>query len=439
MKFHLKLMLFLLILLEFSCHRSAVHPSALVQLSIQTYSDELMVEGTVEAVSSTTLNCPQRIDGTIIYLVKDGNHVLKGDTVCILENREIKNYHETILSKVENTRAAYNKSKADLDMNYALLQAQLSSIEAQTSISNLDSIQMNYVSPVQKSIKELELKIAAIEKAKYERKLEFLKRINESELKKIQLQIKQDENQAEYIKSILDQMVMTAPLNGIALRANSMINRENKMQEGDQVWDGIPLVSIPDLLLMKVIILASETDYKRIAVNDSVIYTFDAMPGNMAWGKILQIAPMGRPISRNSKIKVFEITASVDSFKVLPEPGLSAMCRIIMNQLPNSVVVPQLAIYDEDSVKVVYVTKGKNFIEQEVLLGMSSPKEAVIVSGLTGNETLSFVKPSESNISSRITIADSVKQKLIRTKTDTLPVQQPNAFPNELGIETNEK
>jgi len=438
MKFHIKLMLVLLILLEFSCRRPVVNPTAMVQLAIQTYSDELMVEGTVDAVNSTSLNCPQRIDGTIIYMVKDGTHVMKGDTVCILENREINNIHETILSKVENTRANYNKSKADLDMNYALLEAQLSSIDAQTSISNLDSFQMNYVSPVQKRIKELELKIAAIEKAKYERKLKFLKRINESELKKIQLQIKQDENQADRIKNMLDQMVMTTSLNGIALRANSRINPENKLQEGDQVWDGIPLVSIPDLSLMKVNILASETDFKRITVTDSVIYTFDAMPGNMAWGKVLQIAPMGRPMSRNSKIKVFDITASVDSFKVLPGPGLSAMCRIIMKQIPDTIVVPQLAIFDEDSIKVVYVSKGKKFIRQEVLSGISSPKEAVIIAGLTGTETLSFLKPPVSSISSSITIADSVKQKFIRVIPDTLTFQPQISLSNELVIEMNE-
>jgi HlyD family secretion protein len=317
-------------------------------------------------------------------------------------------------------------------MNYALLEAQLNNINAQTSIANLDTFQLNYISPVQRQIKELELQIAAIEKGKFERRLEFLKRINESELKKIQLQIKREENQADRIKELLDAMVLLAPLDGMALRATSRINRDNKIQVGDQVWDNVPLLSIPDMSLMKVVIQAPETDYRRISLNDSVIFTFDAMPGNKAWGKILKIAPMGRSLSRNASIKVFDVTASVDSFLSIPEPGLSAQCNIVMKQLADTIVVPQLAIFDEDSIRVVYVVEGNNYLRHEVVTGIASPREAVIAAGLKGNELLSFVKPPSHKVLNFTPVADSVKQWINSLNVDTLGLPMNGMMSNEV-------
>lgn len=419
-------------ILVFSCQRKGIDDSVMVQLSLKTYTDEMSIDGNVEAVNAITLICPQRIDGTIIYLVDDGTMVKTGDTVCIIENRELTNHYENLLTNVEKIQASYNKSQADLEMNYALLEAQLSNIHAQTSISNLDSVQLNYVTQVQRQIKELELQIADIEKGKFERKLEFLKRINESELKKIQLQIKREMNQAERVKEILDAMILLAPQDGMALRARSRINRDNKIQEGDQVWNNVPIVSIPDMSQMKVIIQAPETEYRRISLNDSVIFHFDAMPGNMAWGKIQKIAPMGRSLSRNANIKVFDVTASIDSFLSIPEPGMSARCTIIMKQIPDTIVVPQLAIFEEDSIKVVYAASGKDYFRREVVTGIASPREAVIGAGLQGNERLSFVKPPAHRVLEFIPVPDSVKQWIKSLNVDTLDLPMNGMMETEI-------
>ena len=395
--------------LAFSCSDKTDSRLVYYKLHPDSFIDDLVAEGTVESVNSSIVNCPQRLSGTIIFLVEDASMVKKGDTVCILENREYASFYEDLLTRVEQSRAQYNKSKADLDMSYSLLQAQVKSNEAQSAITNLDSVQLQYLSIQQRRIKMLELEIAAIEKSKYETKLKFLDQINESELRKLELQIKQDENQAARIKEILDGMIMTAPRDGLALRAK-MRQGGAKVQEGDNVWGGIPLVEIPDLSEVKVMIMASETNYKRISENNEVAFSFDAMPGNMAWGKIEKKAPMGQPVSRNSKVRIFEITAKVDSFKVLPEVGVSASCRVFLSYIPDTIVVPQLAIFDDDSLKVVYVkTSWNSYEKRQVLISKSSPGSAVIAAGLSGDEVVSFIKPKPAKIKSTLLLPDSLQ------------------------------
>ena len=408
MKRHSLLFVLLFLLLLGSCKNK--NQSIYYQLIPATFSDIIKVEGTVEAVKSSTITCPSRINGTVIYIIEEGSLVQQGDTVCILENKELVNDYESLLTEVDKSKAQYEKSKADLEMNYAVLKAQVDNNEAQTQITNLDSAQLSYMSPQQRKIKELELKKAAIEKSKFEKKLEFLEKINESELKKVKLQIERNQNRADRIKDQLNDMIMVAAQSGIVMRGIAWATG-NKVQEGDQAWGGMPVANIPDLSEMKVTIQAAESVYKRINEGDSLVYTFDAMPGNMAWGKISKKAPMGKPISRNSKVKYFEVTASVDSFKVIPDLGISANCMIVLAELTDTVIVPQLAIFDEDSMNVVYVKTGKHFEKREVLLGASSPKEAVIAAGLSGNEVVTFEKPVTGRIKSTVLLPDSLKKE----------------------------
>jgi len=415
--------IYCLVFLIVACNRGEKKTEILHQLSTLTYSDELTIEGTVEAVRSKTVFCPNNLEGTILYLVEDGTMVEKGTTLCILENRELSNYYDQVVQRVEQTNGEYTKSKANLDLQYALLEAQVKSNEAQTSITNLDSAQLQYASPVQQKITKLEMQKTAIEKAKIEKKLGYLKTINESELKKLKLQIARDSNRAENINSMLKSMKVVAPESGLALRSGSPF-RDEKLVEGDQVWEGIALVTIPDMTEMKVKIFASESDYKRIEVNNKVTYTFSSMPGNKAFGKILLKAPMGVPINRDSKIKHFEITASVDSFDVIPEPGISATCVVTLKEIADTIVVPQLAIFDEDSSKFVFVKARKEFEKKEVLLGENSPKMAIVIAGLQGNEQVSFVRPEASKIAKTVFLPDSLKKNLstqlkVSTSTDS--------------------
>jgi hypothetical protein len=186
---------------------------------------------------------------------------------------------------------------------------------------------------------------------------------------------------------------------------------DNKIQEGDQVWSRMPLITIPDLSKMKVSILASEANFKRIKIDDPVEFTFDALPGNKAWGRINKKASVGKPVKKDSKVKAFEVEASIDSSLNLPEPGLTAVCNVVLQRVRDTVVIPQLSIFEIDSMKVVYVKRKKSFEERQILLGASSPKNAVIVAGLSGKEQISLTKPSSSRIRRHTLLPESILKK----------------------------
>ena len=383
---------------------------AIYIVSSRNFENILIIPGFVEPVQSSNISCPRNVEGVVTFLIEDGIYVDRGDVVCIIEVKELQNEYDQLLIDLENVKAQLNKTKADLDMQYALLEAQVKNNEADTKIAQLDSLQLIYSTPSQQKIKELELEKVAIEKTRYEKKLQALAIINQSEIRKIELEIQNLDNRAKGVKERLDALTLKANEKGLATRSMNPLTR-TKFREGDPVWGNMVLVSIPELTEMKVKIMASERDYKVINVGDSVSYAFDAMPENTGWGKILRKSPVGQQYKEGSKVKFFEIEASIDSVLTMPELGFTADCSVFIKQIKDTIVAPQVAIFEQDSMKVVYVKKEHGYEMRQVLTGLSSPKEVIITDGLHPDETISLTLPKSSWIKNTKLLPDSIWKK----------------------------
>ena len=374
------------------------------------FENSVIVEGVVEPTYFTTVMCPANVDGTIIFMVEDGTQVNAGDVICIIEDNNNETNYNNLLDLIESISAELSTKKADLQMQQALLEAQVRNNEADTEIANLDSLQFRFASPTQRQISELQLESASIEKSRLEKRLQTLKIINDSEIKSIEINLRRAQSRLETAKEILESLTVRAPTSGLAIVSQSRRSGE-KLKIGDEVWNNMPLVIIPEMSEMKVQMRLSETDFKYISENDSVSYSFNAMPDNWANGKITKMLPVGQPYSRDSKLKYFEVEASVDSILEMPEPGFTANCRVIVDYIKDTITVPQVAIFDEDSRKVVYVKKNKTFERREIKTGLSSQKESVVIEGLNRDEKVALTKPNSSLIKSeRLLINTTSKQ-----------------------------
>ncbi len=228
-----------------------------------------------------------------------------------------------------------------------------------------------------------------------------------SSLPPLSLQITRLTTPVSSVKKELDEFCLRSPKKGLAIRGvNPRTN--NKLEVGDQVWSNLLLVSIPEMNQMKIKILASERDYRYINVGDSISYTFDALENNIAWGKIVNKMPVGVEVKRGSQVKYFEIDASVDSTLMMPDPGFTASCLIMLKQVKDTLTIPQIAIFEQDSMKVVYVERKKGFEMRQILVGESSPKEAVVAKGLFLDESIALSRPKESQVKSRKILSDSI-------------------------------
>lgn len=377
----------------------------------KNFENSIIIEGIVEPTQFSTIVCPMNVNGTIIFLIEDGTRVNEGDVVCVIEDNNIENEYDNLQLFLEAVNAELNKKKADLQMQYALLEAQVKNNEADTEIANLDSLQFRFASPTQRRISELELEMASIEKTRLARKLRSLEIINRSEIRTLEINIRRLTNRLESVKSILDGLTIKSPGAGFAIVSESR-RTGTKLKEGDNVWNNMPLVIIPEVNEMMVKMKVNETDFKYISENDSVSYSFDAMPGNHAFGRITKKLPVGQPLNRDSKVKFFEVEASIESHLELPEPGFTANSHVIADFIGDTIVIPQIAIFEEDSMKVVYVKQNRKFELRQISTGLSSQKESVVTGGLKKGELISLTKPRASSIKGKRLLPEAVKDKI---------------------------
>ncbi len=379
----------------------------------KNFENIIVIDGYAEPMQSSSIVCPRAgSGGTVAFLVEEGTWVEEGDILCTIENQGMQTRYDQLLTNLENAQADIVKTKANLDLQFTMLEADAKNNDAETQIAHLDSSRMQYYSPNQRLIKEMELQIVAINRRKIEARLISLPIIQQSEIRKIELQILRLSNNVESVKKDLDELVLRSPKKGLAVRGvNPMTN--NKLAVGDPVWNGMPLVSIPEMDKMKMKIFASERDYRYINVGDSVSYTFDALEDNIAWGKIISKMPVGVQVKEGSQVKHFEIDASVDSTLVMPDPGFTASCHIMLKQVKDTLTIPQIAIFDQDSMKVVFVEKRKGYEMRQIQLGESSPKEAVVASGLFLDDKVALSRPKESQVRSRKILSDTTKSDSI--------------------------
>ena len=357
------------------------------------YEDVLVVEGRTESVNSLNINCPPHVGGTIVRIVESGTEVKAGDVVCVIEDVNLAESCERLELDLESAYAEVEKLKASQQLEFALLEAQVKNNEAETILAASDSIQMLYMSPTERRTKELQLERAGIERDRLLRKMEATKVMQEMDVVRVEKRINRIERRLEGELKKLESLTLYAPKDGIAVRGRRWPWSDETWNIGDHVGDGRTVVTLPDFEHLKVVFYAQETEYKRLQLGDSVKYTFDAMPDNHGWGRIVKMASVGQTRTEGSQVKTFEIEVSVDSLSASAEPGLSARCHIYVKRIPDVVVVPTVGIFERDSLKVVYVQKERKYEERAVVLGVGSPKMTIITDGLSEGEKIALIKP----------------------------------------------
>jgi HlyD family secretion protein len=390
-----------------SCTKS---PTGLVvcELKKSDYTEMIRASGEIQAVNTVNIMAPVNYYGamTVAWVISEGSQVDQGDTVCILESPAMMQFLEQQQQNLESLQAELKKLEADNALNRVMLDARVKENKAGMAISELDSVQMHYAPQAKKRILALELEKAHVEERKLLRKTEAEKKIDETEIRQLNSRIGQAASQVQILLDQVKSMTVVSPKGGIVARpqtseymvmyADGTVERGGSsfIKIGNQVSRRMPLMAIPDMVEMQVAVDVQEIDFKRIEKGQKVDILVDAAKALRTTGTVKRKSLQGKDsYSGVSKIKMYEVIIGVDSLHSLMPPGLSAHCEIFVSQVRDTVVVPTLAIFERDSLKIVYVANGDKFMPTPVETGSFNNAQTIVVKGLMGNETISLIEP----------------------------------------------
>ncbi len=403
--FHLICLAFCLLLP--SCSGKKSDGILTFHLTRSDYVEKITVPGTIQAVVNYPVNPANQsyYQMSVIRLAADGAFVKKGDTICVLSAPELISGYEEAKSRLDSLEAGLKKAEADNKLNIELLEAQLATNEAQLKISSLDSLRILFATEVQQRLLKLEMKKARIECEKTGKKLAATRIIADNDIKQVHARIIQEQTKVQSMADQVSGLTIISPRDGIVSRTESPVFRffslEGSGTAGGPVREGsvllfeTPVLQFPDLSTMQVSAEVAEADFKKLEKGQQVVIVVDAAEKLVTTGKVNRKNLIGSNEQRwsDSKVKFYEVIIDIDSCHSKMKPGLSASCEITLTEAKDTLFVPTLAIFERDSIKIVYVKEKERYVPVAVKTGYSGSSYTIIKEGLRGGEVLALAEP----------------------------------------------
>lgn len=158
---------------------------------------------------------------------------------------------------------------------------------------------------------------------------------------------------------------------------DSAIVAERYESAGNNVQENAPVLNLVGLDPLEAIVSVSESDYQQLHVGQAATLTTDARPGETFEARIARIAPVFRTESRQARVEL-----RVDNPQRLLRPGMFIRVRLILRESDAQVIVPEAAVIQRGSRRVVYTLDdgAATVTEHEVRCGVAEGDRVEILS-----------------------------------------------------------
>lgn len=387
---------FVLILLFFIPFSSATVNVPTYTVKRDNFSVTLTESGEIRAINSVSISAP-RVRGQlkIVYLIPQGAYIQPGDTVVRFDPTEALTRVKDSESELQMVVSEKEKLLAQQKSTITKMESDLKSSELSFELSKLNLEQMKFEAEIKQQEAELEHRKNELSYRKAKQDFESQKIIHNSELNKINVEIEQKRNELQKANRELEMLTLTAPKEGLVVYERNW-STGRKIAVGDTPWGGMTIVSLPDLSEMESVTYVNEVDVSRVREEQDVELRLDAFQDSVFLGVITEVASLGKSKDDNSSIKVFEIHVKILEQSEILKPGMTTSNKIIINEIPDVLYVPQESVFEKEGEKIVYVKNGSSFDEKKVVVGEKSEDYVVISEGLEEGMTVALRDPTVS-------------------------------------------
>lgn len=348
--------------------------------------------GELAAVNSVAVAAPRGWNNKVVQLVDEGTRVSPGDTLALFDTSqqtqrvdERRTGWESALAELENRRATGARTLAERE---STLRRQELALEQ----SRLRVEALRFESASRRREADLDLRRAELDLQEAQQNLSSQREINAAELAKAEAEVRSKRMELERAERDLADMTVTAPDSGMVVYRKIWTSGESrKVRVGDQVWQGQPIVELPDLTAFQVLAWVQEVDVHRLELGQPVVVTVDALQGREMAGEVSRIAPLARA-EGDDKLKVFDVDVRLSGDVAGLLPGMTTQCRIVHQTFDDVVHVPLEAVHRRGDTTVVHVVGDG---ERTVVLGAAGEDRVVVAEGVEAGDRLLLAVPDE--------------------------------------------
>jgi RND family efflux transporter MFP subunit len=187
----------------------------------------------------------------------------------------------------------------------------------------------------------------------------------------------------------INDYVVRSPIDGVVLR------RDGEIGEIADVGQVLFRIGKPKPLW--VVAEVNEEDIPRVAIGQVALFRTDAFPQDKLEGKVQEVTPMGDPVTKTYRIRLW-----------LPEdtplkPGMSVEVNVIARQKADALLVPSDAIQGGTA----FVIEANVVRRRQVEVGIRGARYSEILSGLREGERVVAPFVSELKDGARVRVRTS--------------------------------
>ena len=283
-------------------------------------------------------------------LVKEGDHIKKGDKLLLQENvqanADVQAQSASIHaneSGVEAAEASYKAAQADLIQQQANLE------KAKLDYDRGQGLFKDGLIPKQDFDQRKTTYDAAVAGVESSRaRVLSLK----AQLEVTRAQLNQSKAVLVHTKDILSKTTYYSPINGIVSYLPVKVGEYVVL--GMQNATGSFLMTLSDMSVVTAEVKADETDIVNIKTGQEADVTIDAVPGKVFKGKVTEIGSQAvlrssglattQTTTSNQEAKDFKVVVTLDNPPENVRPGLSTTAKIKTAEKKNVVAIPIQAL-----------------------------------------------------------------------------------------------
>jgi HlyD family secretion protein len=380
--------------------RYSVHSPSVPTLIVKRgdFIDSLQFRGEVKALKSITIAAPADAgDFQIVKIAADGTPLKQGDVVVEFDRTKTEQDVAQYRSALKSAQAEIDQARAQqrLTEEDDLTAVMKAGYEAETA--KLDASKEEIVSRLEAAEAKLKVSDAQQKVRELEEKLKSDRASNESTVQNKVKARKKAEYDLQRTERSLSRMSLRAPIAGmISLTSIWRPQGEATFKPGDRAWPGAPIAELPDATTLRISGRVEENERGRLALQQKVTVHMDAIGDREFTGAVEQISTIatsdfsgGWPFPRN-----FDCRIALDQIDTRLKPGMSAQVTVVIEKIPEAIVLPVQASFQKAGGTVVYLWNRSKFEERVIEVGRRSGDRILVVKGLRPNDEVALADPT---------------------------------------------
>ena len=313
----------------------------------------------LETLQVTSPNLGNKWSFVVSYLIPEGTVVKPGDLLARFDIAELITERLELEKKKEDARIQIAQKQAEQEIEELDLLLNLAQAHKSYRVARLYAdieTQLLARSEAEKYRFDADQSQLAIEKAK--ERLQSREVSARADLNLVQLEYDQAELELRRIQGEIKRMSIRAGSPGVVLYAEN--NEGDKIQVGDTVFSGWPVLTLPNMQRLVVSARVFDTDFSLLREGMEAGITFDAIPARSFTARVHRLPEFAKPIHRSSELNVFLVDfVLLDPDLRLMKPGMTARVRVPINYGAGLVVERSAVRVDESGASYLLRESGQ--------------------------------------------------------------------------------